>query len=110
MSDSYYYENEIESSDDATLIFKEIPSSPRDSAQPFRNLLEIENNIHNNRVETETAQLFIKADESVSKLDLVADEMVSPSGSEKRHQFPTKRSRSRLLFNNKCRSSIGVSN
>ena len=51
--------------------------------KPFRNLLEIENNIHNNRVETEAGKL-LKTDESVSRLDLVPDELVSPSGSERR--------------------------
>ena len=107
--DDSYFANEIylESSDEGNLQFKEIPSSPRDTKKPFRNIIEIENNIHNNRIETEAGKL-LKTDESVSRLDLVPDELVSPTGSEKRLQFPTKRSRSRLLFNNKSRNSIGV--
>ena len=76
--------------------------------QTFRDLLEMENNIHNNRVDTDTGQLFGRAEESGTKLDIVADELGSPTGSEKRLQFPKKRSRSKLLFKNKCRSSIGV--
>ena len=64
-----------------------------------------------NQAETNTAdELIVQADESENRLDIIADEMVSPNGSEKRHKFSTTRSRSRLLFNNKCRSSIGVSN
>ena len=111
--DEYFYDNEIEieSSDDATMLqFKELPSSPRDTVHTFRNLLEMENNIRNNRVDTEAGHLFPPAEESATKLDIVADEMASPGGSEKRLQFPKKRSRSKLLFNNKCRNSIGVSN